>query len=446
MKVTRDEERRAGDLTRILEVTRAMAAEKDLGELLALLVHRTSEVMDAERSSLFLVDREKGELWSKVAEGDGFAEIRFPVTAGLAGHCARTGETIRIADAYDDERFNPEVDRKTGYRTRSVLCMPLVDHDDEIVGVIHVLNKRGGRFTDYDEWLLGALSAQAGVSLSQAALLEQVIEKKRMQRDLELARSIQQGLLPDSPPAADGFEFATHFESCDETGGDYLDFLVSRGEVSAVGAVIADVAGHGLPAALMMSAVRATVHALWEQGLAPERIVAMANALLEPDLSPDRFVSMFLVSLERRREVTYVSAGHEPPILWRASEGEFETLDPTGPIIGVMQGAEYGRGATRSMGPGDMLFISTDGVFEARDPAGEMFGRDRLRESIRRSAGSGAAAVSEGVARRRHNVYSCGGVLTRAASARGRLIYRRWFRWAREAASSSSTGRETWAS
>jgi len=441
MSAGRDDARRLEDLSKVLEVTRAMAAKQELGELLTMLVHSTSEVMDAERSSLFLVDRERDELWSKVAEGDGFTEIRFPASKGLAGHAATTGEVVRIADAYDDERFNQEVDRKTGFRTRSVLCMPLRDHDGQIVGVIQALNKRspGGEptgFTDYDEWLLGALAAQAGVSLSQAALLEHFIEKRRMERDLEVARSIQQGLLPAESPEVEGLEFAWHFSSCDETGGDYVDFLLPTGGAGiecasgrhglggpqksagaaplstcgapmpgrkhrpdgTIGAVIADVSGHGLPAALIMSAVRATVHALWNEGLGPERIAATANDLLEPDLSPDRFVTMFLAGIRPGERVEYVSAGHEPPVLWRARASEFESLGPTGLVLGMLQGSEYGRGGADALESGDVLVVTTDGVFEARDASDEMFGRERLRECVRRSAGMSARAVAEEIA------------------------------------------------
>ena len=128
----------------LLDVMNSLTAERDLGRLLHKIMHKTLEVMDAERSTLFLLDEAKQELWSKVAEGVGTKEIRIPVGVGIAGLVARTGETVNIPDAYQDTRFNPDVDRSTGYHTRTILCMPLKSPEGRILGVLQVLNKRTG--------------------------------------------------------------------------------------------------------------------------------------------------------------------------------------------------------------------------------------------------------------------------------------------------------------
>ena len=113
----------------------------------------TSSALNVDRSTLFLLDRERGQLWSKVAQGDGITEIRVPLGAGIVGFVAQHGEVISLADAYDDPRFNREVDRRTGYRTRSLLCLPIRDRAGQIVGAVQALNKRDGEFTREDEEL-----------------------------------------------------------------------------------------------------------------------------------------------------------------------------------------------------------------------------------------------------------------------------------------------------
>jgi adenylate cyclase len=158
----------------LLKVMKSVASVLELDELLKKIVTSTSEVMNAERASLFLVDPKTGELWSKVAQGMGSTEIRVPIGVGIAGHVALTGETINIEDAYLDLRFNPEIDKRSGYRTRSVLCMPLRNESGAITGVMQVLNKVGGVFTEEDERLLNALGSQIAISLENSRLFEEV--------------------------------------------------------------------------------------------------------------------------------------------------------------------------------------------------------------------------------------------------------------------------------
>ncbi len=163
----------------LLDVMRSLAAERDLTTLLQKIMQKTSEVMEADRSTLFLVDEQKQEIWSKVAQGESVKEIRVPLGSGIAGHVAKSGEVVNITDAYKDPRFNPEVDRRTGYRTLTILCMPMRSAKGKVVGVIQVLNKRDGAFTVEDEKLLEAFASQAGIAVRNALLNEEIL--KRMQ-------------------------------------------------------------------------------------------------------------------------------------------------------------------------------------------------------------------------------------------------------------------------
>jgi GAF domain-containing protein len=179
-------------LSLLLKVGLRLASERDSERLLRMIIEETTAVMDAERSSLFLIDREKNEMWAKIAQGAEVHEIRFPLGLGIAGTVGRTGEAINIPDAYRDSRFNPEFDKKTGFRTRSILCVPMKNLHGEILGAIQVLNKHEGSFDAGDETLLTALAAQAAVTIENADLYRKLselnlsLEKKVEERTAEL--------------------------------------------------------------------------------------------------------------------------------------------------------------------------------------------------------------------------------------------------------------------
>lgn len=169
---------RQREVATLLEVGNALSQTLDLTGLIQIIMRKASEIMDADRSTLFLIDKETRELWSKVAQGLEVAEIRFPMDKGIAGHVATTGQTLNITDAYEHPLFNREIDQKTGYSTRTILCMPIRNPGGQIVGVTQVVNKRSGVFTPVDERLLGAFSAQAAVAIDNAQLYERVREMK----------------------------------------------------------------------------------------------------------------------------------------------------------------------------------------------------------------------------------------------------------------------------
>ncbi len=164
--------------SRLIELTKDISTELQLDTLLEKIVLVATDILHADRSTLFLYDERTHELWSRIAQGLGKTEIRFPANLGIAGTAFTKGETINIADPYNDDRFNPEVDRKTGYRTRNILCMPIVSKDGHSIGVMQVLNKSRGPFNDEDESRLRAFAAQASVALENARLFEEVLNAR----------------------------------------------------------------------------------------------------------------------------------------------------------------------------------------------------------------------------------------------------------------------------
>ena len=181
------------------EVMEALAAEPDLDTLFRLVIARITDVMQADRASIFIIDAARGDLWTRVAEGDAMREIRLPLGQGIAGHVAASGETVNIPDAYEDPRFNPAFDRQSGYRTRTILCMPLMTRDSVRLGAAQVLNKRERVFTRDDEQLLAALGTQVAIAIRNAALLEtQKRETARRALLLDVMRSLSTELELDT--------------------------------------------------------------------------------------------------------------------------------------------------------------------------------------------------------------------------------------------------------
>src|SRR5262249_6343022 len=157
-------------LALVQEIGQALSSALDLDRLLALIMEKITILMEADRSTLYLFSDDGRELWSKVVQGGEVLEIRLKVGAGIAGCGAASGETVTIPDAYNDKRFYPAVDLRSGYRTRSILCMPMRNNLGATIGVIQVLNKKDGPFTSEDEALLGALGSQAAVSIDNSKL------------------------------------------------------------------------------------------------------------------------------------------------------------------------------------------------------------------------------------------------------------------------------------
>lgn len=170
-------------LVSLVKISRSITALTDIDELLKVIAEETKNAIQADRCTVFLWDKDTDELWSKVALGlDSSQEIRFPAGKGLAGYVVKTGETVNITDAYNDPRFNPEVDNKTGYRTKTILCMPIMNNNREIIGAFQVINKIDGVFTKNDEDLLVAIGGSASIALENAQLFDQQLQLYREQK------------------------------------------------------------------------------------------------------------------------------------------------------------------------------------------------------------------------------------------------------------------------
>ena len=388
----RSDQAKLADLQKVLAITRTMAAAIDLNDLLALVIERSMELLDAERATLFLYDPARKELVSRIAAGAD--EIRIPADKGIAGAAAQQNRIINVPDAYADPRFNPDVDKRTGFRTRAILAIPLRDFEDQLVGVLQVLNKRQGAFEDYDIALAQTLAAQAGVAIQRANLIEHYVRKQQMERAMKLAREIQQNLLPRSAPTVEGFDIAGFCLPADETGGDTYDFLpLSDGRLMTV---VADATGHGIGPALVIAETRAMLRSVSLRSQDAAVVLETVNNLLTADLDGGRFVTCFLGLLNPRQgSLSFASAGHGPLLFYSADDDCFEELPATGLPLGIMDQADFGPPLERRLRRGDLAIITTDGFFEAVNADGESFGIPRLCELIRRHRDQPAATLIE---------------------------------------------------
>ncbi|MGZ4825268.1 MAG: PP2C family protein-serine/threonine phosphatase [Terriglobales bacterium] len=398
-------------LSALFEATRLLNSTLDLAELLELILKIARAEVNADRGTVFLVDKDARQIWSIVATGLEKQEIRMPFGVGVAGTVAQTGQPINVQDAYQLACFDPTTDQKTGYHTKSLLCMPIRHKGSgEIVGVIQLLNQLiDGRFTAEDQDFLEKLSGHMAMALENARLHRAALEKQRMERELEMARGIQRSLLPDAPPVLEGYELAVSNMPCFECGGDYYDFL-SLGQDTLL-LVIADVEGKGVSSALVMSNLQATLHALVTHLHSLEVLALSLNEMICNDTKSRKFLSIFLGLLDtRRNRLHYINAGHVPPIIVNGETGEYELLQAGGTVVGLFPDSEYSRGSAK-LNAGDLLVLCTDGITEPCNVEEEEFGSERLAECVSRNRRGSAEQIVDAV-HKEVNAFSLGGTHT----------------------------------
>lgn len=269
---------------------------------------------------------------------------------------------------------------------RSFACAPILRQGDPL-GALYMDSRRSdSAFSEADLRVLCVIANEAGLALHNMELLEHYVEKQRMEQALQLAHDIQASVLPDEAPPLPGFEIAGRCVPCDETSGDYYDFIELADGKQAV--VIGDVSGHGIGPALLMMSARSHLRALARSREDARQLLTDLNSLIEADAHRGMWMSLFYGVLDpATSSLTYLSAGHEPAILYRRSTGEGQSLHSTGCPLGIMPEMDIDPPEVLTMTAGDVLFLCTDGIPEASNPVAEMFGRDRLLNAVVANAG-----------------------------------------------------------
>jgi sigma-B regulation protein RsbU (phosphoserine phosphatase) len=364
----------------LFDIGRELTASLDEEAIERLVVTTVMGHFLASRCALYRLSPEGLELAHARGVRPGEAPRRIP------GEADALQRDLAVPWCVDD--MPPGELKEALAGSRFALAVPLAA-GERLSGLLAVGERPGGRaFGEEDLEFAGALARQTQAALEGARLHRVGLEKERQDRDLEIARGIQQSLFPRRAPAVEGFDVVAESRSCFQVGGDYYDFIPLEGGRLAL--VVADVSGKGTPASLMM----ASVHA-WLQAMAgtarPAQVLARLNRFLYANTQTSRYVTLFYGELDpARRRLDYVNAGHVPPYVRRA-DGREERLTAGGPVLGLLDDVALDAGEVR-FGPGDLLAVVTDGVTEALGPRGDEFGDERVRRALADSGGRGAAA------------------------------------------------------
>ncbi len=364
-------------------VGRELLQHRPLADLLQFVVELTSEVVRADRSVLLM--REGDDLAVRAVRhaGSGLGGDII-VSRSIARKTMEEKQAILTSDAQHDPRFK-EQQSIIRQRIHSAMCVPLW-HEDHVLGVLYVDNIAAPfPFADEDLRILTLIGHLAAVKIRETEVYEDAEKKKMFEEELRRAASIQNGLLPSEPLIRPPFHIAGRNLPSQDVGGDYFDFIECEG--GGVCVALGDVAGKGMPAALLMANLHANVRAQVETGRPlPEMIGRVNRAICRAVRGSGRFITFVMAALDSSSgHLRYVNAGHNLPVLLRAG-GAVEKLERGGLILGVSEDETYEMGEL-VMAPGDLLVLYSDGVTDAMDARQDQFGDDRLEGFIRDNRG-----------------------------------------------------------
>lgn len=381
------------------EIGRRLGQDLTAESLALLIMDTLGGVVEFDAAGVyFLNPRDATIRWESLRgyDTDKLHLVRQKLDHGIMGWILKHGETVQVPDVRQDPRYFNARDR-----TLSELVVPIL-HEDRMIGFFNLESDRLGTYGDQERLLMEVLAGQVAQTVEHTLLRADREERRRVLADLKVARSIQQSLLPKGRLRFHDVDVAGLNLPSAEVGGDYFDhFMITPQDI---GLVIADVAGKGIPASLLMATVRTGIRILAAHRLDMTGIMAHLNDHLHEMTEADCFVTAFYGVFHRpSRRLTYVNAGHNPPQLLRRATGALESLDTGGLILGSFRGSRYEMGLVDLLA-GDRLLFYTDGLNEALDTAGREFGLEGVRATLAESArlDAGALIQHQLAALRRH--------------------------------------------
>lgn len=377
-------------LSTLYEITRKLNSSLDLDEVLHYVMDRVIDVTGAERGFLMLLDEKTNEFAFQVARGIDRTHIdqpQFKVSRTIIRQVQETGRPILTDNA---QQLYSSTESVVLMALRSIMCVPVTVRE-KTIGLVYVDNRTHiGIFDEDHLQLLSAFASQAGTAIENARLYQIAIEQGRMQRELEMAQTIQRGLLPVEFPVLAGYDVAVYWQSAREVAGDFYDcFLLDEGE--KMGVVIGDVSDKGAPAAIFMAMVRSLIRGSAAQAHNPEEVLKLTNRLILTDTSiVEMFVTVYYVVFEPDGIAQCINSGHNLPLLWRARDGSVEFLPRGGHPLGWFEDLPL-QTLTYQLEPGDVLVLYTDGVTEAENNVEDCFGEERLADVVQQAARNSTA-------------------------------------------------------
>jgi len=384
------------EMSALHELSRSIESSHNLDKLLRYLTEKCMKLMNAEAASLMLLDRQRKDLEFKVALGPKSRKVkpfRVKLGQGIAGWVAQHGEPILIPDAYADSRFDPSFDKRSGFRTRSYLCVPLI-YKNKVQGVLTVLNRLDEHpFTEGDQELLSTFASQAALAIVNSRLLHTAIEKERLDKELQVASQIQQLLIPQKLPQIHGLDISATYIPCKEVSGDFFDVI--RLNESQYVFIVADVSGKSIPGALLVSTMQATLKAYFEYSQDLLSVIENLNKRIMQQTTSDRYITFFFGIYDvNRGTFKYINAGHNPPVLMQ-SDGSMQELRIGGIFLGSLSWIYEQE--TVVMFPDSMLVMYSDGLTEAMNNREEEFGESRFRQVLSDHRKSTAEQIKQAV-------------------------------------------------
>ncbi|HVT27164.1 MAG TPA: SpoIIE family protein phosphatase [Lacipirellulaceae bacterium] len=370
-------------LAALIEISNNLAQTLSVEDILPKILDSLFKIFtQADRGFVVMRPRPDGPLVPVAVKtrraGD---EQRMRISRTIVEEAMKSRKAILSADATSDERFGM-AQSIADFSIRSMICAPMMGNDGQPLGVIQIdtLNQRS-RFTDSDLEVLAGVASQAAVAIDNAKMHEQVMAQQALHRDLELARRMQRALLPSKPPQVPGYFFFDYYQAARQVGGDYYDYVPLPGGRHAV--VVGDVAGKGVPAALLMARLSADVRFSLASEEDPAKAIQQINEGFAHQDWQDRFVTMIAAVLNPKTgNLTMVNAGHMAPFLRRRDGSVAEVgEDAAGLPLGVAPGYEY-EPYSYQLEPGEIVTIFTDGFSEAMNGERELYGLERLKHQL----------------------------------------------------------------
>jgi len=373
-------------LRMLLDITRKISQSLDLQEVLNLVMDTLDSLIPYDAAGIFVVKCDE----AKVAEGeepcvfqaeavrgydiDELTNLHLKIGEGLLGQVVRTAQPVNSPDV----RNEPLYINARG-ETRSEMLAPIISNT-EVIGVFDLESDELNAYSEDDLEVLMLLAAQVAIIIEKVMLHEQLIEKKRLEGQLEVARQVQLELLPAKDPRLAGYDISAYNFPTEEVSGDYYDWVQIFDD--QIGLVIADVSGKGVPAALLMAFLRASLRAATHIGYSPQVSMAKVNYLLWESIERNQFVTAFYGILDAtNRTLAYTNAGHNPPLLL-TGDGKHQFIERGSLPLGMFKDTRYHE-YYQTIEPGEMLVLYTDGVTEAQNRKGEEYGRDRLARAVK---------------------------------------------------------------
>src|SRR5512143_572847 len=374
-------------LSTLIEVNALISSSLDLDTILENVMSISKKVMNADASSLMRIEEKTHELIYQVAQGKVGEklkqEFRLKMGQGIAGTVAQEGKPLLLEDAYTHPKFHRAHDDATGYRTKSMITVPL-KVADRVTGVAQVINRLDGKPFDQDDLeLFMALSGMAAIALENAKMHQTLMEKQRLVKDMEFARTVQESFLPQKPPEVPGYRFSSHYTAALEVGGDFYDFI--HLDKTRMGVVIGDVSGKGVPAALYMAKLGSDMRTLAFTERIPAEALVKLNDLLAERSRRGMFATLLYLELDfASGTLTISNAGHLPPIVRKANGSLVKLAAASGAPLGMVPGMKFSQ-ETAVIGPGETVVLYTDGIVESMNAKEELYGYGRSEALIRKS-------------------------------------------------------------